>query len=1585
MQIVTVSINGVNDVSVIAGTNVATITEDSVSATGTLTISDVDYDHVPIFEDVSLTDGSNRYGSFTLVNGVWNYILDQDSVQALDTGDSVTDSIVFTASDGSTQQVSVVINGSDEIWINSFEDNAEINGTEDDDNIYIGADNNIVNSYLGDDYIYTEYDNNIINAGDGNDEIQIWGDNNILDAGDGDDDISIGGVDNQFTGGSGSDFYTVGAALERGSITDFSVEDVIDLQITDFRGFSELNFYYEQTDLILSLSETQIINLGNTDLSSLSDENFIFKLPNSEEDDVIFDRDIEDYIVSGAGNDLIIQSFSEWNTIESGEGDDLIYIASGSSDVSTGNGNDVIVVSNREGLFDTIYIDDFDIGNDVVDLFDVASIASFDDILSSATIYYRLVENEDGVWHHSDTESVNITIDNSTLSLNVSLTDLSEDNFIFNNINYASRVYGEYNSSTNEDNNLLVSGSLSIVDIDEADTPTFSDIPSVLGDNSYGTFSITNGVWSYILNQASVQDLDLGDSVEDRISFIASDGSVQIVTVSINGANDVSVIAGTDVATITEDSISATGTLTISDVDSDDAPTFTDIPSVLGDNSYGTFSITNGVWSYILNQASVQDLDLGNSVEDRISFTASDGSVQIVTVSINGANDVSVIAGTNVATITEDSISATGTLTISDVDSDDAPTFTDIPSVLGDNSYGTFSITNGVWSYILNQASVQDLDLGNSAEDRVSFTASDGSVQIVTVSINGANDVSVIAGTNVATITEDSISATGTLTISDVDSDDTPTFSDIPSVLGDNSYGTFSITNGVWSYILNQASVQDLDLGDSVEDRISFIASDGSVQIVTVSINGANDVSVIAGTDVATITEDSISATGTLTISDVDSDDAPTFTDIPSVLGDNSYGTFSITNGVWSYILNQASVQDLDLGDSVEDRISFIASDGSVQIVTVSINGANDVSEVIRAVSPTTIGTSANDSIIGSINDDLIIGGAGDDVLSGDRGHDIYEYSLEDGVDIINEYALVGGQEVAYEYGYDKVRFEEEIDLSNVFLARSGEDLLLKFTDSEGDFLEGNLITVENHFLSETHRLEKIEFGGHIIFNVRDLELEDGVEISLISQSSLLNRGVDNLGEEDSHNELGDLIGELEALPTFEEIDGQAVEVAEVLDEVTTVQSSGEVKVKFKNSVAGYQNSLGFYVINSNGSIENPQLLFKNAKILEAGTEFSLGILEEGQQVGFFLIANGGRGIWSAEDDATNRMSMQNLDLEQVTFSFVDAEGENAAISSETAPQLLLQKDGVNYVINKNIYHSDNNENLNPDSVQHGGAGWDSEEGKLLLGFEDLLGGGDRDYNDLLFHLDLGEGNNQVPVYNNAPSLNLDLNINNLINSASISISNNFAVGDKLTFQNYEIDDLGNILNDGIDSGINLLAEEDGLLELSGEASSEVYQSILNDIALIHIAGEGEELDALYLTRTISVNISDDLLEIFNEEIDIIVTKSPLIGTDGADILSGTAANDILIGGEGADLLTGGAGQDYFIFAEEDSSINATDEILDFETGIDHIDLSNTAIDFENLTISFDEEGDSIIEDSQSDFALKINGEYALAEDDFII
>ncbi len=526
-------------------------------------------------------------------------------------------------------------------------------------------------------------------------------------------------------------------------------------------------------------------------------------------------------------------------------------------------------------------------------------------------------------------------------------------------------VAGAFSGNVAEDGQLTATGGLSISDVDSSDSPSFADVATSAGANGYGTFALVNGTWTYSLNNghAAVQALDQGETLSDTFTFTASDGTQQQVTVTIAGAEDAPVVAGAFSGNVAEDGqLTATGGLSISDVDSSDSPSFADVATSAGANGYGTFALVNGTWTYSLNNghAAVQALDQGETLSDTFTFTASDGTQQQVTVTIAGAEDAPVVAGAFSGNVAEDGqLTATGGLSISDVDSSDSPSFADVATSAGANGYGTFALVNGTWTYSLNNshAAVQALDQGETLSDTFTFTASDGTQQQVTVTIAGAEDAPVVAGAFSGNVAEDGqLTATGGLSISDVDSSDSPSFADVATSAGANGYGTFALVNGTWTYSLNNghAAVQALDQGETLSDTFTFTASDGTQQQVTVTIAGAEDAPVVAGAFSGNVAEDGqLTATGGLSISDVDSSDSPSFADVATSAGANGYGTFALVNGTWTYSLNNshAAVQALDQGETLSDTFTFTASDGTQQQVTVTIAGAEDAPVVAGAFS----------------------------------------------------------------------------------------------------------------------------------------------------------------------------------------------------------------------------------------------------------------------------------------------------------------------------------------------------------------------------------------------------------------------------------------------------------------------------------------------------------------------------------------------------------------------------------------------------------------------------------------------------------
>src|SRR5205809_135660 len=99
------------------------------------------------------------------------------------------------------------------------------------------------------------------------------------------------------------------------------------------------------------------------------------------------------------------------------------------------------------------------------------------------------------------------------------------------------------------------------------------------------------------------------------------------------------------------------------------------------------------------NNATVQAQNSGGTLTDTFSVTTADGTAQLVTVTIHGANDAAAISGTATGSVTEaggvnnataGTPTATGTLTDTDVDNA-INTFTAVAAGAATaNGYGTF-------------------------------------------------------------------------------------------------------------------------------------------------------------------------------------------------------------------------------------------------------------------------------------------------------------------------------------------------------------------------------------------------------------------------------------------------------------------------------------------------------------------------------------------------------------------------------------------------------------------------------------------------------------------------------------------------------------------------------------------------------------------------------------------------------------------------------------------------------------------------------------------------------------------------------
>jgi len=187
------------------------------------------------------------------------------------------------------------------------------------------------------------------------------------------------------------------------------------------------------------------------------------------------------------------------------------------------------------------------------------------------------------------------------------------------------------------------------------------------------------------------------------------------------------------------------------------------------------------------------------------------------------------------------------------------------------------------------------------------------------------------------------------------------------------------------------------------------------------------------------------------------------------------------------------------------------------------------------------------------------------------------------------------------------------------------------------------------------------------------------------------------------------------------------------------------VTVTFQGEEAGYKNTFGWYKIDSeSGQIKNVEIIWENASQTGSGGDLVPGETQEaldvsaGDKIGFFIIANG---------YSINSSFFESAASDGGTYEFRDASGNLAGIDDVNPNLYHIAEDGTVTLIQENDYHSaafDENLQLNPDGILHTVGQLDAQNGVLELGFEDLYNGGDMDFDDTVFSVDIGRANVEV-------------------------------------------------------------------------------------------------------------------------------------------------------------------------------------------------------------------------------------------------
>ena len=504
-------------------------------------------------------------------------------------------------------------------------------------------------------------------------------------------------------------------------------------------------------------------------------------------------------------------------------------------------------------------------------------------------------------------------------------------------------------ASTDEDVGTYSGSSVLANDFDwEGDamtaTPgTFNGVYGTLTMNADGTYTYTP--------YASTQSLALGQTVTDTFTYTVSDGSLSdtgTVTITIAGRNDAPT-ANPDTATTGENSIVLVDVLA-NDTDVDNGAMLT-VTAASAPAGQGSASV-------VANQVQFDPgtdfdyLDTGETAQVVVSYTITDEhgatSSSTVTITVNGANDAPV-ANDDTASTTEDA-AVTGNVLANDTDVDGETVTVANPGVYV-GAYGTLTLNaDGSYTYVPN-AAAQGLDDGETAQDVFSYTASDGTASdsaTLTVTVNGANDAPV-ANDDTASTNEDSAGVSGNVLTNDTDVDgETLTVAAPGTYVG--TYGTLTIAaDGTYTYVPG-AAAQGLDTGETAQEVFTYAATDGTASdtaTLTVTVSGLNDAPV--ANDDTNATDENTPVSGNVLANDTDVDgetltvtNAATFIGAYGTLVLNSDGSYTYTPGAAAALLNN--------GQTADDVFTYIASDGTVSdtaTLTITVSGLSGVPNAV--------------------------------------------------------------------------------------------------------------------------------------------------------------------------------------------------------------------------------------------------------------------------------------------------------------------------------------------------------------------------------------------------------------------------------------------------------------------------------------------------------------------------------------------------------------------------------------------------------------------------------------------------------------
>jgi Ca2+-binding RTX toxin-like protein len=267
---------------------------------------------------------------------------DNSQIYAGDGNDHIIGAIeadeVF-AGDGNDHIVSnsgddMIIAGNGDDYIDAGKGDDQINSGSGNDNILAGDGDDLLDAGAGNDYVELGAGNDVAELGAGDDEVYGGLGDDILSLGEG-RDVAYGGMgDDQLTGGAGADMLYGQSGNDR-------LEGGVGADMLD-GGDGNDSLYGSEGDDSLDAGEGDDLLDGGVGDDRLVADAGDDVLHGGEGDDVLDAGEGDDLLDGGAGDDRLVADAGD-DVLNGGEGDDVLYGGAGDDLLDGGIGNDRLV------------------------------------------------------------------------------------------------------------------------------------------------------------------------------------------------------------------------------------------------------------------------------------------------------------------------------------------------------------------------------------------------------------------------------------------------------------------------------------------------------------------------------------------------------------------------------------------------------------------------------------------------------------------------------------------------------------------------------------------------------------------------------------------------------------------------------------------------------------------------------------------------------------------------------------------------------------------------------------------------------------------------------------------------------------------------------------------------------------------------------------------------------------------------------------------------------------------------------------------------------------------------------------------